>query len=161
MTLGEKGERKRSVSAFYSGLRYQRKPKIRYTDQNYLKTTKILKSNILFYMSAMFSHSLLGSLSVPREQWDRRKQIKITLNYATSRPRQRWMQKLSSKCKKSILFGTYKPLIFASCDDHINWMGRRRGWKQITENTQQSWKILSQVCRLLSKRVLLPSRSSY
>lgn len=44
---GKGRERRRSDSAFYSGLRYQRKPKRRYRDQNYLKIPKLLRSNIL------------------------------------------------------------------------------------------------------------------
>lgn len=111
MTLGGKGERDWTV--FY----------IQFSDiksaKNKITQIKIISKHQKFwgaiycpYTTAMFSHSPLDSLSVPREQWDCRKQMKISLSCAMSRPRQCSMQKLCSKCKKSSLL--CKPLNFAS-----------------------------------------------
>lgn len=82
------------------------------------------------YTAAMFSHSLLDALSVPRDQWDCRKQIKIALNYATLRPRQCWMQKLSSNWwKVCMILDTQAP------DFGLMWQAQSRDRKEERMNT--------------------------
>lgn len=147
MTLEEKRERKGFDSTFYSGLKYQ-------INQKKINRSKLSQNTKNFeeqyavptHLQCFPTHSMSpgsNEIAESKLRW---------LSCATLKPRQCWMQKLSNKWKKSTLFWKWKHLIFASCDNHMAWIGMRRGCKWITKNAQQSLKILNQVRMLSSKR---------
>lgn len=139
MILGEKGEKLTLDCPFYAGLRHQRKPKIRSKLSQNTKNSEE-QCTVLTHMQCFPTHSWARSGS-PGSNESAESNSRI-LSYATSRPRQCWMQKLNSKCKKSILFWTCKLLIFASWDNHINWKGRRgekTRWLKMPDKAERFW----------------------